>query len=86
MFSALYRGNADPAKHKDLSLESEKLDASSCVVRFVDESDSRVNVSVTVECEVPTDDDRVREQLRRDLQQYHEFLLTHCAKDHCRPR
>jgi len=83
LFSSLYRGYASSAG--DPNQVSQKIDADSCTVTFVDESDETVNVAVTVECQVPAETERVREQLRRDLEQFREFLLRHCAQDGCRP-
>jgi hypothetical protein len=83
LFSSLYRAYAD--RPEDRNQESQKIDADSCTVRFVDESDETVNVSVTVECQVPAETERVREQLTRDLRQFREFLLRHCGQDGCRP-
>ena len=83
LFSSMYRANA--VSSSDLSQESQKIDADSCVVKFVDESDQTVSVSVTVSVRSQTETDRVRQQLKRDLERYREFLLGRCDQDSCRP-
>jgi hypothetical protein len=81
LFSHLYKGHASP--HDDWSQRSQRIDADSCRVTFADESDKTVSVSVSVECQVATETERVRADLKRDLQQFREFLAMHCAKDSC---
>ena len=83
MFSYLYRGYAQ--RGRDPNEMAQRIDADSCTVTFVDESDKTTRVSVSVECQVANDTERVRGDLRRDLQQYREFLRKHCKKDHCGP-
>jgi hypothetical protein len=82
MFSHLSRAYAQPGQ--DASQVTQRIDADSCTVTFTDESDATTRVSVSVACQVADESARVHEDLRRDLEQYREFLTMRCEKDDCR--